>query len=177
MLKLEQVRNVLTERAIATLGEGKTVLDFVCDWLAGGRTVVQLAKDIGHSRDTVRRVTYDCDEKEIVDERLRAARAAGAAILVEEAASIADDATENRDAIAKANLRVSVRQWIAGRHNKEQFGDQKSVGLTINIGQLHLDSLRRMNAQERAAPVALPAASEVALPVSSETVDVEIVEN
>lgn len=162
MLKYEQVAKELTERAADTLGEGKTLLDYVADWLSSGRTIVQLAEEIGHSRDTVRRVLYASDEKEAVDERLRAARAAGAALLVEEAMQIVDGAEQNRDAIAKVNAQLSIRTWAASRHNRKQYGDQKSADVTINIGQLHLDSLRRANAQMRPADVsnALPAASE-----------------
>jgi hypothetical protein len=151
MSKHELVSKELTQRA-AALGANKTLLDYVCDeWLSGGKTVIQLAEDLTKemkvdvSRDTVRRVIYASDERPAVEERLNNARAAGASILVEEAQAIADSAAPNRDAIAKARMQVDIRTWIAGKNNRAQFGDQKSVGLTINIGQLHLDALRRSN--------------------------------
>lgn len=167
MTKQEQAAQELTRRAIDALGENGTPLGYVCGWLSGGKTVVQLAEQMTTAlkfeitRDTLRRAIYALDTEANVNERLQVARQAGAMILAEEAKSIADDVEAKRDEIAKARLQVDTRQWLAGKFDRAQFGDQKGVNVNVNIGQLHLDSMRRVNAERR---VPLPGLVGPAIP-------------
>jgi hypothetical protein len=83
------------------------------------------------------------------EERWRAyqeARKVGAHAMVEEAQAIADGAS-NED-VALARERVKVRLWQAERANREDFGQQKDTNVNITVGDLHLEALRSMPAEQ-----------------------------
>jgi hypothetical protein len=95
------------------------------------------------SRETVRRAICLGEDDNIVEQRLRQARAEGAAVMAEEARCIVDSVSENRDAIAKAKLRADIRTWIASKWNREQYGEAKQSAVQITVQQLHLEALRQ----------------------------------
>jgi hypothetical protein len=43
-----------------------------------------------------------------------------------------------------AKERVSVRKWMAALNNPDKYAP-KEKGITINVGNLHLDALRKIN--------------------------------
>lgn len=126
---------------------GSTHLDYVVDWVAGGKTMVELAADI---KDTINvEVSNMMLSKyihltwpETAGPALAAARKRGAHNLVAEAMGIADDAPNDRDAIRKAKLRSDVRLWAAERWNRDELGRAPEVQLNVNVNNLHLDAMR-----------------------------------
>ena len=145
------VRAELLRRTEAEMGPNATILDYGEQWVAGGRTFVELAIEVSQaiglpaSREIVRSVIYkDESEPGEAERRLRLARAQGAHAMIEDAREMARDVKENRDAIAKAKLRTDLQQSIARGWNREEWGEAKQAGITVNIGSLHLDSLRRV---------------------------------
>ncbi len=76
--------------------------------------------------------------------QLQRARAVGGASLAEETLGIADGPLVDSDDIARANLKITTRRWLAERLNRETFGapsrDSK-VDVNVSIGSLHLTAL------------------------------------
>lgn len=64
--------------------------------------------------------------------------------VVDQSIKIADEtSTDVAYAAPKARNQIQIRQWVAGRLNREKWGEQKQVGVEVNIGALHLDALRK----------------------------------
>lgn len=84
-----------------------------------------------------------------------------ASVLADEAREIVDSVPETREAIAKAKLASDMRTWLAGKWNREQYGEQKPSSVQISIGQLHIDALRQgariVNPHQPKAVLAQPA--------------------
>lgn len=85
----------------------------------------------------------------------------GAASLMEETVEIADGVAENRDAVAKAKLRVDVRANIAGKMDRERWGDGPSTAIQIqSTGALFLAAVSRPNAVPPPRPQEVVAQAE-----------------
>lgn len=118
-----------------------TTLDYVCRWLADGKTFRSLCRDLGVSAPMV----YDSLNHAFGSDTVRAefakAREVGAHQLVDEAIEIADDAPPEEAALA--NLRVRARQWTAERWNRRELGVDKggSVSVSLSLGQLMINAL------------------------------------
>lgn len=147
--KREAVRAELLQRARALFGEEATALDFACDWTANAKTLTRLAAKMSEalgvdvSRETVRRAVAVDEEDTNGERRLRAARVEGASVMVDEARAIADEVSENREAIAKAKLRSDLRVWVASKWGREEYGEQKSSLVQISASELHIDAMRQ----------------------------------
>lgn len=154
------------------LEEGKTVVDYVVDWVESGRSILALAGEISEDEglDITRSMlsTY-VNSQPGGEERLRTARVAEAPrAMVEEARQIIDDAdTSDREKLQKAKMRADVRLWQAERVGKEEFGQAKQgIQVNVSVGGLHMDALRHrttatitIDAEEE--QLALPAGDEV----------------
>ena len=125
-------------KAIENAGGDEALLELI----ASGRSIAALAEDIGTTRPMLS--TYLNRDADAV-ERLARARETAAHTYAEEAVTISDQAVQGvDDKVAK--LRASTRQWLASRLNRAAYGDSPTVQIGINVGQLHLDALRRVNA-------------------------------
>ena len=114
--------------------------DRIIERIADGETVLKIAAGYNVSRNFFATILHEDAER---GKLVYAARKRAAEALTEEALAIVDSVPESRDALQKAKLQVDSRQWLAGKLDREQFGEAKPVALTqINIGQLHLDALR-----------------------------------
>jgi hypothetical protein len=72
---------------------------------------------------------------------------------------ILENVKADRDHINKAKAQSDLRTWLASKYDRATFGnDAAQVNVQLNMGQLHLDALRRraVPAMVTAAP-ALPA--------------------
>jgi hypothetical protein len=69
------------------------------------------------------------------------ARARAADFLATQALNISDD-TEGD--VARDRLRVDTRKWLASKWNAAQYGDSKGVQVNVNLGQLHLEAVKRV---------------------------------
>lgn len=173
--KREIVHAELTRRAATDIGDGASALGYAFEWIASGNTLTKLADELSAglgipvSRETVRRALAIGEDDQRVERRLREARAEGASVLADEAREIVDAVPEDRDAIAKAKLRSDVRQWLAGKWNRDQYGEQKPSGIQISIGQLHIDALRqsaRIVNPHQPNPAIAPAVDAVVLSIA-----------
>lgn len=150
--KQNALRGALDARAVREFGEGAQALDYVVSYLENGGMFSALAKsleaDLGEpvSRTIVSHVAHRLHPD--AKERIRVARQAGAASLVEDAVGIVDDApTDNREALQKARMRSDIRLWVAERQNPAEFGTRKAVDMSLSIGDLHLQALKHIAAQ------------------------------
>jgi hypothetical protein len=128
------------------------------------RAARELGEDVG--RETVRRAVLRSGEAELGSEReteaaLTRARQIGASALAEEAGTILDDVSEDRDAITKAKARAEYRQWLAGHWNKEEYGKTAQTQVSINVGDLHLLASQSYNARKVAAVTQLRLSASV----------------
>jgi hypothetical protein len=122
-----------------------THLDYVVRWVESGGTVIGLLKDM--NQGVQRGMLMDYLEKQYgaeVSRRMSEARIEGAHAMVEDGAEIVDNARADKDSIALAKLRADTKAWIAGRWNRQAYGEPKQgAQVQINIGSAFLDSLRR----------------------------------
>jgi hypothetical protein len=169
----------LRRRAVEELGEGATALDYGEWWVKQGRTLTRLASEISKedlagigevTRESVRYCVYADESKDgEAEERLRLARAQGAHAIVERNQEIAEDAPATRDEFVKAKLRTDINDRIARVWNRDEMAENARASVTVNIGTLHLDSLRRV-ASERGSHNLLTSPR-----LTGEVVDVEVV--
>lgn len=167
----------LSKRALEDCGDAEAHLEYVVDWVKGGKTLVELASDLSSSLNmrividgsifediTARMITKHLNAK-FPDEAgvaLAAARREGAHGMVAQAMQIADEVPADREQIAKAKLRVDTRLWAAERWNRDELGKAPEVALQLNINALHLDAMRVQRiAKESAVP-----AKESAVPIA-----------
>jgi hypothetical protein len=115
---------------LAELREGKS-LKVACQ-------AVGLASDSG--------LYYLLKQDSTLAEQIASARRDGAHALMSQTLDIADETAEFAlvDPLRSAEQRIKVRQHLAARLNREDYGDQgKGVNVSVNIAGLHLDALRR----------------------------------
>lgn len=126
--------------------EGATVLDFVVDWVASGRTVYDLARQVGAdtkldvTREMVSRYVNGLEED--ASERIASARTRGATAMVEEAKAIVDEKRDTREELTRAKNQAEMRMWFAERLDRAAFGAPKQQPVQVTIQTLHLDALR-----------------------------------
>lgn len=124
-----------------------THLDYACEWLANGGTMVELAAEMsitlgfhvfgGQIRTYLGEVwPSECESA------LSRARARGAHALAENALELVDAPAGDQTEVSRAASRARVRHWTAERWNRGEFAGQQAASVSISIGTLHLDALR-----------------------------------
>lgn len=130
--------------------------DYVRDYIASGKTILDLANELGCSRTYLSRHLHEQPEYSAV---IVEARKDAADVLAEQALQIADQlATETdpvtRERIAVAKERIDIRKWLATVNNPERYRqDRAGPQVQINIGELHLDALKKFRAGDTARVV------------------------
>lgn len=142
-----------TRKAIAALAPHE---DEIFEHLADGSKVQLIAEHYSEltgvpiSRGLVYAFFHSTPERE---EKFKQARKISAGVLVEQSEDILERAALERDlSTAQASIakeRSSTKRWIASRVDRETFGDQQpGVEVNVSIGQLHLEALRKANAED-----------------------------
>lgn len=121
-------------KTIAAAGGEEAVLAKI----EAGKTITAIAEELGVSRPMLSEYLNRSDDSV---ERLGRARETSAHALVEEALAIADSATHDDDRAKR--LQVSMRQWLAGKRNRAQYGETPLVAMQVNMGDLVLDALKQ----------------------------------
>jgi hypothetical protein len=169
--RVKRVIEDLTALAVAELDgeiDEPTALDYAVHWHEGGGTMIGLALKLQNESAAGKLGAYDpiLDagglarmlrrrfDSATVDEVLGRARARGSIAQVEQTHVIADEAVTSSEDAARARNRIGTRQWAAERLDRGTFGQQRgpSVAVQINMGQAHIDALRR-----RVVPTTVPA--------------------
>lgn len=110
----------------------------IFDHIAQGKTVDSLIKVLGISVGGF----YKWVEKDAQrGELLTRARTRGGQSLAEQTLDIADSASPQEAQVAK--LRVDTRRWLASKMAPDEFGDRQQPLVSINMGEMALDALRK----------------------------------
>ena len=142
--------------------------DAIIDRITAGETIAAIADSLGASRPML---STFLNRSPDAKERLTRARETSAHALVEEALAIADSATHDDDRAKR--LQVQMRQWLAGKFNRAAYGDAPAPAVQVNLGQLHLDSLRRVNANPPPRPAHLVVSSPLPSVKAGDTAQME----
>lgn len=130
---------------IASLDEGREITgpEFVYEWIVGGGTLSSLAEDLQISRGFVsRKLNANPDYRRALDD----ARRDAAYTMADESLEIAENMGRTDTTmvqVAAGREQIKVRQWLAGVYNADRFAP-KGNNVTINIGDMHLDALRKV---------------------------------
>lgn len=132
--QLEKAEVSIVNKAVHAAGGETAVFELV----ATGMTKKQLLKTLGVSCGAFDNWVEKTAERASSYSR---AREAGASALADETIEIADEAEPQTAQVAK--LRIEARRWLAGKINPEAYGDKTGPALTLNLGDMMLDSLRK----------------------------------
>lgn len=131
--------------------EDKGGEEWVYDQLANGRTVGDVAEELGISRRYMYRWRdrKGCKErrKPLWEEAIRMSGAAQAERGLRELEGLDKDEDGGRRIpmsaeVQLAGSRAKYRQWLAGKYDPEGFGD-RGIELSFSLGELHLQALQR----------------------------------
>lgn len=118
--------------------------DWLFDQIASGVTVAELARQYGCSRSYLSRAL---NSNEAYRKVLSEARVEAADALVEGGLEMVDQLNENSTSneIAATREKVNYRKFMAGSLNQAKYGTRPQNNITLSIGDMHLDALRKFN--------------------------------
>jgi hypothetical protein len=128
-----------------------TSLDYVDQWISGGDTLIQLAREIAEDNSAaegllaqhITRYLSSIFGEAAVSARIQLARRRGAHALAERNLDTADE-VKGKDDVPAAKLKIDTRIWLAGKWNRDELGESKAgVNVQINVAQLHVDAMRK----------------------------------
>jgi hypothetical protein len=119
--------------------------DWLFDQIASGVTVAELARQYGCTRSYVSRSLNSVPEYAAA---LSKARGEAADALVEQGLEMVDglSGASSPTEIAATREKVQWRKFMAGSMNQERYGTRPQNSVTLSIGDLHLDALRKFSA-------------------------------
>lgn len=120
--------------------------DWLFDQVASGITVAEIARQYGCTRSYVSRAIHSVPEYKAA---LEGAREEAADALVEQGLEMVDslDADSSSNEIAATREKVNFRKFMAGSMNQNKYGTRPQSNVTISIGDMHLDALRKVNSE------------------------------
>jgi transposase-like protein len=120
--------------------------DWLFDQVASGITVAEIARQYGCTRSYVSRAINSVPEYKAA---LENAREEAADALVEQGLEMVDslDADSSSNEIAATREKVNFRKFMAGSMNQNKYGTRPQSNVTISIGDMHLDALRKVNSE------------------------------
>lgn len=137
-----------------------TTLDYVAVWIEDGKTLKELAFDMGQAlgyeigRERVSAYLRDAFGTAIVDETLANARTRASHSMVDDTLHIADTATPEQHQTAR--VRINARQWVAEKLNRADYGSVKQLSVSGSIGLMHLTALQAVPARATAIVTGTP---------------------
>jgi hypothetical protein len=134
-------------------GRATDYLDWPLAQVAGGLTITALAEKMAvpeYMGESCSRpwISFVLQRGPNGRERVKAARHSAADVLAEEALAISNRPVSSTAEASQARLQVDVRKWLAGVQNRDDYGDKPQVQVTLDIGALHLSTLRKRAAIE-----------------------------
>lgn len=120
--------------------------DWLYDQIASGITVADIARQYGCTRSYVSRAINSIPEYKKIMEK---AREDAADAFVEQGLEMVDQlgANSTSNEIAATREKVNFRKFMAGSLNQNKYGTRPQSNVTISIGDMHLDALRKVNSQ------------------------------
>ena len=123
------VRKVTAEKFELWVANEENVLA-VLDLISGGKTLQKAALEVKQPYTCLHEYFHRTPENLA---RYEGARKAWADAVMDEAMRIADGVAPDRDAVAKAKLRVEVRQNQAKAYHRDRWGDRVHVEKSITV--------------------------------------------
>jgi hypothetical protein len=119
--------------------------DWIEDQISNGRMLTELSKELGCSRTVLVNIIKANPEYSAA---LDGSRHAQSEAMAEASVDIIDELTIKPDLTSQdvqlAKERVAVRKWFAQVNNPDKFAPKpQTQSVTLNIGTLHLDALRK----------------------------------
>lgn len=120
--------------------------DWLFDQIASGVTVAEIARQYGCTRSYVSRALHTVPEYKAA---LEGAREEAADALVEQGLEMVDalDGDSSANEISATREKVNFRKFMAGSMNQNKYGTRPQNNVTISIGDMHLDALRKINTE------------------------------
>lgn len=126
---------------------GLTPAEYVHDFIANGGTMTALAEKLGMKRPYASR---ELNANPEIKKALDAAKILKAEAIIEDASTMADDLAAKLDngedvrneRIAVLREQIGIRKFQAAAGDPGRYGKQ-NANITINLGDLHLDALRK----------------------------------
>lgn len=120
--------------------------DWLFDQVASGITVAEIARQYGCTRSYVSRAINSVPEYKVA---LEGAREEAADALVEQGLEMVDELSgdSSSNEIAATREKVNFRKFMAGSMNQNKYGTRPQSNVTISIGDMHLDALRKVNSE------------------------------
>jgi transposase-like protein len=120
--------------------------DWLYDQIASGVTVAEIARQYGCTRSYVSRAINSNPEYKAA---LEGAREEAADALVEQGLEMVDELSgdSSSNEIAATREKVNFRKFMAGSMNQNKYGTRPQSNVTISIGDMHLDALRKVNSE------------------------------
>jgi transposase-like protein len=125
-------------------------IDYVCDTLATGDNLRDIARAIGVNHHALHRWV----QREENVEQYEAANRARAELIIAEIDEIVDDPTlgnytdkegnirVDSGSVNRAKLRIEHRHWLAGKLDPDAYGEKDKNNVQINLNNIHLNALR-----------------------------------
>lgn len=119
--------------------------EYLFEYFSSGGTMAQLASHYECSRGYVSRSLNSVPEYSAV---INKARQEAADALVEQGLEMVDalDGGSSTSEIAATREKVNWRKFMAGSYNQERYGSRPQTNVTISVSDMHLDALRKVNA-------------------------------
>ena len=134
------------KKRILTDVAAKGGADWLFDQIASGVTVAEIARQYGCTRSYVSRALHTVPEYKAA---LEGAREEAADALVEQGLEMVDalDGDSSANEISATREKVNFRKFMAGSMNQNKYGTRPQNNVTISIGDMHLDALRKINTE------------------------------
>ena len=119
--------------------------EYIFDRLSSGTTLTAMAKEFECSREYLRNSLHTVPEYKTAMDN---AKLTAADALVEEGLEMVDalDGGSSTQEIAATREKVQWRKFMAGSYNQERYGNRPQTNVTISVSDMHLDALRKVNA-------------------------------
>ena len=118
--------------------------EYIFDRLSSGTTVTAMAKEFECSREYLRNSLHTVPEYKSA---MESAKLTAADALVEQGLEMVDalDGGSSTQEIAATREKVQWRKFMAGSMNQDRYGTRPQNNVTLSIGDLHLDALRKFS--------------------------------
>lgn len=138
----------------------------IFDLLLSGATMSDVAREVDCSRGLLYQWMHLDEERW---ESYQESRRLGAYSMTDEALEILDGS--NAESIQVDRERAKMRQWMAERANRADFGKEPKTQVTLNLGAIHLTAIKNTSAEIAAAFDDVPEAEYEMLPPAEDNIE------
>ncbi len=108
-------------------------MDEVCEWIASGKAITHLARDMDISYNALITWVNTDDERA---RRYAHARDDQADTFADEIVTLADGAGTESGEVNKARLQIDARKWVASKLKPKRYGDKIEIEQNLTVTDL-----------------------------------------